>query len=443
MNGFERRVTAASATRAERGHGGRVVAAVAVACAATWIVLLAPGFMSPDSADQLRQARSGAFSDWHAPLGSLLWIATELVVTGPMGMLILQSAILWTGLALLANRIAAPPAARAAFLVVLAVAPPIVSIAGAIWKDVLMAALLTLAFGATDRRRAFWPVALLATMSRHNAIPAVAVAVLLHVAPDRVTPRALLRAAAASALLLGASLAVNLAVADRRTNPAQVFLLGDFVGISVTTQTVPTIDPCHQRLAQSAPARAVAHDDDPKLKAALVGVATQFTYCTDQTASRTLLERWLALVTEHPAAYLHVRSRLAGQLLGIDATPGNFMLTRSMFDHARFGLEPPQPTTAFQQWLGERLWAMRDSLLFRPWIYGVLGVVACVVGAARRRRWPCFIALSGLACEATLFVVAPSADYRYSYWMIVSALIAALWLLIEAIAGRGRIPRGD
>jgi MYXO-CTERM domain-containing protein len=109
------------------------------------------------------------------------------------------------------------------------------------------------------------------------------------------------------------------------------------------------------------------------------------------------------------------------------------MLARSIYDPVRFRLEPPPSPSSFQEWLGAALWRWRDALVFRPWIYGALGLVAVAVAALRRRRWPLFIALSGIASECGLFFVAPSADYRYSYWMIVSALIAALWLIAEAI----------
>jgi len=414
---------------------GLIITGAALACAALWLVVLHPGFMSPDSADQLRQARRGIVADWHAPLLTFLWIATERLVTGPFGMLILQTAAFWTGLALLAKRIAAPVAPKIAFLVGLALAPPIVTLAGAIWKDVLMVSLVTLAFGVADRRVAFWPVALLATMSRHNAIAAVAVAVLLHFSPEGVTRQGLRRALAASAVLLVLSLAFNFAVVDRRTYPMQVFLLGDLIGIAVTTSAVPEIDPCNLKQGQAPPRRAVQRGD-PKIVAADVANRTQLKPCMQEgagAASRTLVEQWIALVFQHPTAYARVRAKLSYRLLGFDETPFNFTLPRSTYDPVAMRIEPQVPPTPLQEWLGAQIWSLRDSAMFRPWIYGVLGIAACGVAAARRRRWPCFIALSGLACELGLFFVAPAPEYRYSSWMIASALIASAWLAAEAI----------
>jgi hypothetical protein len=87
---------------------------------------------------------------------------------------------------------------------------------------------------------------------------------------------------------------------------------------------------------------------------------------------------------------------------------------------------------------GEWLWRLQMQGVFRPWIYGVLVVAAAVVATRRRRWWPCAIALSGIAFELALFLVAPSPDYRYSYWMIVAAMISAAWLLAETIGGAAR-----
>jgi hypothetical protein len=116
-------------------------------------------------------------------------------------------------------------------------------------------------------------------------------------------------------------------------------------------------------------------------------------------------------------------------------------MTRSAYDAADFpGLEPPAPQTALGARLEAILLPMTAYPVLRPWIYGIVAAVAGVL-AIRRRWWlPACIALSGLAHEAGLLVVAPAEDYRYSYWMIVAALIAAAWVAIEAAARRRGAP---
>jgi len=426
-------VTSPDGARSRTAPGGRtVLALVAAACAATWIVVFYPGFMSNDSADQLLQARTGELSDWHPPVMSVLWRALETFVRGPFGMLLLQTAAFWTGLALLAGRIAAPVPAKVALLLALAVAPPIVSIAGAIWKDVLMVSFLVLACGLAGRRFVFWPIALLATLSRYNAVFAMLGVVLLHVAPDGPTPRRIAGALAATAALFAASLAINASLADRRMYPMQMFALDDLSAITARTGTVASVDPCHQR--RSDLKMAVPYDE-PKIGAAIVSWR-RFRYCSDDAASKTLVNEWVRKLVAHPLAYASYRAGMARRLLGLNDTPGNFVLARSIYStQAVPGLEEPPPASELQDWFGTRIWELRSYGVFRPWIYGLLGIVACALAAATGRWRPCFIAFSGLACELGLFVVAPSSDYRYSYWMIVSALIATGWLVAELANG--------
>lgn len=411
----------------------RVVGLVAAACASAWLVLFHPGFMSVDSADQLMQARSGVLSDWHAPVMSVLWMGLERVVAGPFGMLVLQTAAFWSGLALLVARIAAPLASKVAFLVLFALAPPVVSIAGAVWKDVLMVSLLVLACGLAGHRLAFWPVALLATLSRYNAVTAVVGVMLLHFASDGPTLRRILHALVATAALFALSLAINAALVDQRMHPMQMFALDDLIAITASSKEIPNVDPCHQRrkgLTQLTP------HDEPKVVAA-VASWRRFRFCSDDTASKALVGEWLRNLLAHPLPYALHRAKMASRLLGIELMPGNFVMARSTYAGSKaVTLEPPAPATPWQDWFGTRMWELRDYGVFRPWIYGLLGVGACAAAAVRGRWWPCFIALSGLTCELGLFLVAPSADYRYSYWMIVSALIATAWLVAERAGGR-------
>lgn len=181
------------------------------------------------------------------------------------------------------------------------------TLAGAVWKDVLLAALLTLAFGVAGRSLAFWPVALLATMSRHNAIPAVTIAVLLHLAPSGPSPSALWRALAQG---------FNAAVVDTRTNPVQMVALADLNGIAKRTRTVPAVDPCNHMTREQPPPRS-ASLDEPQVGAALHATRLRFGFCFDEAASRTLLGEWVRLVLEQPLEYADVRAQMASRLVGV------------------------------------------------------------------------------------------------------------------------------
>ena len=419
-----------------RAGGGAVLAAVALAGGVAWLLLLAPGFMSDDSASQLLEARRGHLSDWHPPILAALWMVCDRVVAGPFGMLLLQTALFWTGLALLAERIAAPLAMRAIFVLVIGFAPPVLSIAGAIWKDVLLVAAMVVALGLAGRSRAFWVFALLATLARHNAIPAVAVAILLHLsAPGAPSLAALARAALATVAVFAASLGVNAALTDQRAHVEQAIAMFDIVGIGVATGTLPDFHPCFRRNGEPIDRDVVLGRYDPRSNLYLVVPETKLHFCPKPDAVSSIVGQWLGAIAAHPGAYVAHRLRVAGHLLGLHATPGSFMMTASTYTHESFpALEPPAAPSPLQERFTRVLLALRPYGVFRPWVYVVLSVVACAVAVRRRRWWPLCIALSGLAYEAGLLVVAPTEEYRYSYWMVVSALIAAAWLAIEAIA---------
>lgn len=412
-----------------------IVALVACAGAGLWLVLFRPGFMSADSAGQLLEARRGFYTDWHPPIMAALWSLGERIVRGPLAMLVLQTVCFWTGLALLAARLSAPVALKVCFLAVIGLAPPIVSIAGAIWKDVLLVAFLMMAFGLAGRSRAFWVFAVLAAATRHNAIPAVALAVVLHLMPAGGPSRAvLLRALGASLAVLVASLGLQRALTDQRAHVEQAIAMFDLVGIAATTGDLPDLHRCFLHGA-SFDRAAVLRSYDPRSNLYLVGPGTGLHFCGDPAGTSGILRQWLAAIAAHPAAYVAHRLAVSAHLLGVHGTPGSFMMTASTYvpaDHP--GLEAAAPPTPLQEWLGRLVLGLRPWGLFLPWIYVVLGAVAGTVAQRQRRWWPCCIALSGLAYEAGLLVVAPTEEYRYSLWAIVAAIVATTWLVIEACA---------
>jgi len=430
-----------AATRRQRSRAGSsgmaIVALVALAGAAAWLVLFYPGFMSADSAGQLLEARQNIFSDGHPPLTAVVWRLLDAVVAGPFGMLLVQTAVFWTGLALLAERLSSPVALKAGFLLLIGFAPPIVSIAGAIWKDVLMAAFLVMAFGLAGAGKTFWIFALLATMTRHNAVLAVAGAVLLHFWASGPSLAGLIRAAIATIALFVCALGINAALIQHKGYPTQMIALFDVVGMAAVRGTTPDLPACFVR-ETPIDAQRVARSYDPRSIFYLISPGSGFQYCFDPEAVSTLTRAWLGSTVANPTAYLTHRLKVSAHLLGIHDTPGNYIMTRSTYapaDHP--GLESAVGQSPLQASFERGVLAMKPYGVFRPWLYCLLGAAACAVALRRRLWWPFCIALSGLAYEAGLLVVAPSEDYRYSLWMIVSALIAVAWVAIEALDARG------
>lgn len=420
---------------------GRAVSLVALVGAVAWLVVFYPGFMSADSAGQLMDARGGVYSNGHPPLTAALWAMLDRVVPGPAGMLFLQTALFWTGLAMVTLQVRAPVSLQAAFLLLVGWAPPVVSIAGALWKDVLMTTFLLLAFGFAARGRWFWLFALAATMTRHNAILAAAGAVLLRFWTPRPSVAGGARAVVATVVLLVTAQGINAALIDRTSHPVQIVALFDVVGAAAVRGVIPELPECYLRDGVVDTAD-VTRSYDPRSIGYLVSSTAAFRYCFDDDAARSLTRTWLSVMVSDPAAYLTHRLKVFGHLLGVYDTPGNYIMTRSTYDRRDHpGIELPPEQSELQLAFEQILLSMKPWGLFRPWVYGLLAVAACAIALWRRLWWPFCIAFSGVTYEAAMLVLTPSEDYRYSLWMIVAALIAAGWVVIEALADRSRTVR--
>jgi hypothetical protein len=134
--------------------------ASALGFAAT-LYLFYPGIMDWDSTWQAQQAVTGVVDNAHPPIMVYLWALTNRVLFGSGGMLVVQTAAYWTGLALVAPSVVGNARARAALVLGLGLFPPLLGLMGVLLKDSGAAAALTLTVGflaESQRRDRVWPV---------------------------------------------------------------------------------------------------------------------------------------------------------------------------------------------------------------------------------------------------------------------------------------------
>src|SRR5713226_937585 len=124
--------------------------APALACAAAALLGIAltvacfyPGYMSPDSVEQLAQARSGIFTDWHPAMMSFLWRFADKLFPGPFGMLLLNNLLFWPGVATICYRCLGQAAAPVT--IALGLFPAVFGLLSTVWKDVAFGASMVLA----------------------------------------------------------------------------------------------------------------------------------------------------------------------------------------------------------------------------------------------------------------------------------------------------------
>ncbi len=450
----------------------RLLAAATLVGLILTLILNYPGFLTWDSAAQLMQARSGRFVDWHPPIMSLLWRWADTIVSGPFGMLVLQTLLLWLGAYLIFRHMGLRSGPLASGLLLLFMFfPPVFSITGAIIKDVLMAACLLLAFGliATFKsqphsssdasaplgRYVLWGTMivclLFATAVRYNGVGAVfgAVAFLAYRVlgnrwklPSR-TGLALALAFPCSLVLLAASLGINRAITDVRTKITTAHEWHDLAGIMVQRddffivrhQTWPTI-------SQMFRAPAPSLDDIKELYDPGWGNSLGSTRPVPRTRNESLALRrlWLESITDHPGAYLKHRWLVIREVLGISSQGLRGRVIMTPVSASRYGdPEETKRVTGHDYRLSRVQVLLRRGLtmfasktpLHRPYLYLMLASLCLVLAAARLRQDDIvmFLAISALAHESTLFVVASAAVYRYSYWLVLSAWLSFLLLL--------------
>jgi len=419
-----------------------------------WLVFLEyayPGYMSYDSIQQLGEARSGRFGDWHPPAMAALWRLIELVVAGPVGMLVIQSGCFLIGAYLVLMRAMSTRAAAVCASCLLWF-PPIGVVMAVIWKDSQMAGFLMLGTGllcAAARRDRLLGVALLllASMMRHNAFTMTfPLVVLLFV--WRLDSRGWRRYAVGLAVWvaitgMGALFSSRLTRHHDYTwyrSSALIDIVGtlNYAEPISDEQLRPLLEgvrviPTHdlQQAARRAYNPAWTFDviwnmerrffDDPANKPQRLAV----------------VRAWKKIVLGHPYAFLTYRAEIFLHLLGLGPKPPDspiyvgFSDLQDPFGSAQRALHLAS-ASRIQQKMQLGMLRLGLSSLFHPYLYALLAIL--LLPFSLRDRLSFALLASGLVGEAALYFVAPTGDYRYSIWLVIVDA-AAVMILIARRAG--------
>src|SRR3954452_18115298 len=129
-------------------RGPALAFAAAVAAWAAMLVIWWPGAAMYDSVDQYGQALRGAYDDWHPPIMARLWSLFLLAWPGQAPMFVLQAALYWLGLGLVAAALARERAPRAAAaMLALGALPLFAGWQAAVLKDAQMTGAMLAATG--------------------------------------------------------------------------------------------------------------------------------------------------------------------------------------------------------------------------------------------------------------------------------------------------------
>ncbi len=434
-----------------------------------------PGYMSPDSVVQLGQARFGIDSNYYPPLMAYVWRATDRVLPGPAGMLVLQSLVFWFSLALIAYIVIPRQSIRVVFVALTGLWPPTFATLGTIWKDVGMQTFLVATVACTLAVlyfRRLWPLWLalfwlfLASGFRHNALVA-SLPIILWVAwtaaellPIRYPalaerfgvhkrPRLFIAGVALACLgLIMAPLEFVNTWGIRDARLWSMFMAHDLAGISVRTNRnslPPYINEDGLTVADLRRMYSPLHANSLFVPSSRVILSVP-NPLTDKTLDFRLNNRtarelpidWLATILKHPAAYLQHRERIAERLLVLPPYRAWFPYI-SGIDPNPFGIrfEPSRLNT----WaMGVFRWVLYRTPFYWAWAY-YLGLLICLA-ATFFHRFPYGGPVRVLAVSAFLYLLSilafgMSGDFRYNNWGLTCFYLCPLLLCSRTTERKG------
>ncbi|HWO27061.1 MAG TPA: hypothetical protein VNO30_50370 [Kofleriaceae bacterium] len=450
-----------------RSLGRRVVHGIAAAppwavLAAGWAFLIVyafPGVMTLDSFDHLDEARRGVYTDAHPPAINLLWRVVDYVIAGPFGMLVIQSGCFLVGLYAVLRRALGPRGAAWATTLVYVV-PPVMGPFAVIWKDPLMAGFLMLGAAALLSARRGVRIAGLAAMAaatalRYNAFAATLPLVVLLFEWRPGLPR-LRRYAISTAAWLAVTLGAqrfNAAIVDHELHLWTVLAVFDIAGTLARTDGELTDAELEARFAGTdllvhkdihATIRELYKADNllPIINhatKALWGLPINGTVGPPAAQREAIARVWRDTITTWPGAYLAHRLAVMREAIGLGKTRASGAIPNRDF---------LSPERVHQDGLGTG-WSklqhtltrlnrqcLRSTPLYSVWMYLVIALA--LLPLALRHPDLRALLLSGLGLEASLLVLAASADYRYSHWLVICTIVIAVALGARRYRGRGQ-----
>lgn len=418
---------------------------------AGWLVFLLyayPGYITREGADQLFDSRVGAISDSHWPMFSELWWIVEHVISGPAGMLFLQSLLLLWGTYSLARR--ALDDRRGAWVAVgVLLMPPVIASHAVICAEAQLAAWLIAGF-ALLRSDCFWRrlgglALLVVAASMRSGGPIAALPIIATTFEWRVPLPRWQRigvAIGAWVAVLAVATLLNYALVDVRTQREQVRAATiDIVGV---LDHAPALDDARVRKLLGDVELASAEDIQARAKAlygkdwAYAGGANPLFVMPETQAQRdALFAARHALVQEFPGAYLSHRWYWFELTLGL-RRPGTWKPVYTEFvptENDKAVLLHAGHHSLLQRALIASVKALQNTWLFRPALYLALAIVLFGIALWRKRPLESALLASAIVYELVLMFVETTVEYRDSHTMVVLTLLAAFVML-----ARLRIP---
>jgi len=412
--------------------------------AAGWLVFLLyayPGFLQTDGVDQLVDSRVGEFTDWHSPMMTQLWRIVGVVISGPAGMLFVQSLLLLGGTYQLLRRAMADRAAAIAAVCVLGF-PPLVATTALISPEAQLASFLLAGAAALASERLAIRIGGLGLMvvacGMRDGASLAALPIIVAGFRWRDEPRwhRLAIATLAWVVVVVAAVGLERLFVDTRTERNEVSLaISDIVG---TLHFANELDDGELQalLADTPLASSTGIQQRARTlygKSALYTTTDQRLFDPPWSAAQRegLIEARGALARAAPAGYLTHRGARFVRLLGLPRSrPWSPLHTQFVGDPAQAtAIQHSARHSVLQATLIRPVEWLSQTFLFRPYVYFILALVLLPVAAVRRQRESTLLFASAVGYELALMFVSARGDYRESHWMIAATVLAIILLI--------------
>ncbi len=398
-----------------------------------------PGFMSPDSINQFAESLSLHFTDWHPPLMAAVWSVLNTLIHGPFGMLFLQLGFYWGSLFILADMAWRRGSHVWWLWLLFGLLPCTLNFIGVIWKDVglavaYLAAAANLLCAHTDKRKPNLSVLVLILYGigmRWNGLPAALP--LIYWWFMLRYPKWNYRICLISTVLAGVFSVVLLAQVSYKvlraevTSPWQILILHDLaaVGCGTGQNLIPTEFVNANMNTSDICAAYTPMWNDP-LFAYFANPRPPLHYNSAKAAM--LPKIWLHTVLDNPRIYIEHRSAFFAKFLRIGESKAYFYLYNTVIQNA-FGIShQPNALILAHAWY---INLFESSFILKPWFWCVLATVLLVISVRRKILPVTMASVSGLVYVFPYWFIGPTADLRYSYWLILSTTFAAIVLIMH------------
>ncbi len=427
------------------------------------LILYYPGLFSWDSVAQFEEAQSGYYSDGHPPMMALVWGITDLLIPGPFGMLLLNTSMLWLGLFFIAGSLPAGLGKTRFLLPLSGLIPPVLGIAGMIWKDIALGSSFLFAVGLICRAQQLSPaspvkrwgmlaIALVAifygSAVRHNALPAVLpllafwgfVVAQWARRPLRKLVLGLAAVAGASALA-AANQFMTYEVLEAQRNYFYQFILLDDLGHLSVQRDLDLVPPAFRRSGYTRDRLIRADANVMMLDQFIFGQESPYTPTRDQAQLRELRTAWQGAVWRSPIAWLDHRLVRFDSLMGFGRGPCYGTALESAETSGPYGFTGNRLTLLLAPALG---WFETNTWLYKGWLWLLIdvGLIGRAIIGNRRGRpslaLPLVLASSSILYLASYLLVTVSCDFRYLWWSVLSTTVACFVVVGSAFTESAR-----